>query len=157
MKTNTIALLPAILIAIAIQSGASIDNTNTNQGHPLVHTTAFTETTETTDPDYGPTYRVDPLNEHQRDYRLTYHQTLALERVAPHRREAMARIAFCESGFDADAVGDGGASLGAWQVQPRFWGSVPATLEEQAAQADRIAGVHGLHPWTTADGCDGWR
>jgi len=87
---------------------------------------------------------------------LTLDQWYAVRHFAPERQQAMARIAWCESKFDADAVGDGGRSLGAWQVQPRFWGAVPATLEEQAQQAERIAAEHGTAPWTTRDGCEGW-
>lgn len=87
---------------------------------------------------------------------LTLEQWRAVQHFAPERQQAMARIAWCESGFDADAVGDGGRSLGAWQVQPQFWGEVPATLEEQAQQAERIAAEHGTVPWTTRDGCEGW-
>ena len=87
---------------------------------------------------------------------LTLEQWRAVQHFAPERQQAMARIAWCESKFDADAVGDGGRSLGAWQVQPQFWGEVPATLEEQAQQAERIAAEHGTDPWTTRDGCEGW-
>ena len=87
---------------------------------------------------------------------LTLDQWRAVRHFAPERQQAMARIAWCESKFDAEAVGDGGRSLGAWQVQPRFWGAVPATLEEQAIQAERIAAEHGTIPWTTRDGCEGW-
>jgi len=87
---------------------------------------------------------------------LTLEQWYAVRHFAPERQGIMARIAWCESKFDADAVGDGGRSLGAWQVQPRFWGAVPATLEEQAQQAERIAAEHGTVPWTTRDGCEGW-
>lgn len=88
---------------------------------------------------------------------LTLEQWQAIQHVAPERQGALARIAWCESKWDAQAVGDGGRSRGAWQVQERFWGPVPATLEEQAKQADRIAAEHGLAPWTTAEGCEGWR
>ena len=87
---------------------------------------------------------------------LTLDQWYAVRHFAPDRQQAMARIGWCESKFDAEAVGDGGHSLGAWQVQPRFWGAVPATLEEQAQQAERIAAEHGTAPWTTRDGCEGW-
>jgi hypothetical protein len=87
---------------------------------------------------------------------LTLEQWYAVRHFAPERQGIMARIAWCESKFDADAVGDGGRSLGAWQVQPQFWGEVPATLEEQAQQAERIAAEHGTDPWTTRDGCEGW-
>ena len=87
---------------------------------------------------------------------LTVEQYAAISRIHTSRRYGLARIAWCESRFDAHAVGDGGYSFGAWQVQPRFWGPVPTTLEEQAEQADRIAAEHGLEPWTTRHGCEGW-
>jgi len=87
---------------------------------------------------------------------LTLDQWRAVRHFAPERQMEMARIGWCESRFDPDAVGDGGRSLGAWQVQPLFWGAVPATLEEQAQQAERIAAEHGTLPWTTRDGCDEW-
>jgi len=88
---------------------------------------------------------------------ITLEQWQAIQHIAPERQAALARIGWCESKFQADAVGDGGRSRGAWQVQERFWGAVPATLAEQAKQADRIAAEHGLAPWTTAGGCEGWR
>ena len=88
---------------------------------------------------------------------LTLEQWRAIRHIAPERQVAMARIAWCESRWDAGAVGDGGRSRGAWQVQERFWGTVPDTLEEQAIQAERIAAEHGLDPWSTAGGCEGWR
>jgi len=87
---------------------------------------------------------------------LTLDQWRAVRHFAPERQWEMARIGWCESHFDPNAVGDGGFSVGAWQVQPRFWGPVPATLEEQAIQAERIAAEHGTIPWTTRDGCEGW-
>ena len=87
---------------------------------------------------------------------LTVEQYAAISRIHTSRRYGLTMIAWCESRFDAQAMGDGGHSLGAWQVQPRFWGPVPTTLEEQAEQADRIAAEHGLEPWTTRHGCDGW-
>jgi hypothetical protein len=88
---------------------------------------------------------------------LTYEQWRAISLIHPDRQYALARIAWCESRFNPTEIGDGGRSFGAWQVQERFWGAVPSTLEEQALQADRIAAEHGLAPWTTAEGCDGWR
>ena len=87
---------------------------------------------------------------------LTVEQYAAISRIHTSRRYGLTMIAWCESRFDAQAMGDGGHSLGAWQVQPRFWGPVPTTLEEQAEQADRIAAEHGLEPWTTRHGCEGW-
>ena len=44
---------------------------------------------------------------------LTLDQWRAVRHFAPERQQAMARIGWCESGFDAEAVGDGGRSLGA--------------------------------------------
>ena len=87
---------------------------------------------------------------------LTLDQWQAVRHFAPERQMVMARIGWCESHLDPDAVGDGGHSIGAWQVQPHFWGPVPATLEAQAQQAERIAAEHGTEPWTTRDGCEGW-
>ena len=87
---------------------------------------------------------------------LTVEQYAAISRIHTSRRYDLTMIAWCESRLDAQAMGDGGHSLGAWQVQPRFWGPVPTTLEEQAEQADRIAAEHGTVPWTTRDGCEGW-
>ena len=87
---------------------------------------------------------------------LTVEQYAAISRIHTSRRYDLTMIAWCESRLDAQAMGDGGHSLGAWQVQPRFWGRVPTTLEEQAEQADRIAAEHGLEPWTTRHGCEGW-
>jgi hypothetical protein len=87
---------------------------------------------------------------------LTLDEWRAVRHFAPERQWRMARIGWCESHLDPDAVGDGGLSIGAWQVQPRFWGPVPATLEAQAIQAERIAAEYGLAPWTTRDGCEGW-
>ena len=87
---------------------------------------------------------------------LTLDEWRAVRHFAPERQWEMARIGWCESHLDPNAVGDGGFSIGAWQVQPRFWGPVPGTLEEQAQQAERIAAEHGTAPWTTRDGCEGW-
>ena len=47
-------------------------------------------------------------------------------------------IAAVESEFDPKAVGDGGDSVGAFQVQPKHWGEVSEHLEEQIRQADQI-------------------
>lgn len=87
---------------------------------------------------------------------LTAEQLHALTAIASTRRLALARIGWCESRLEEAAVGDHGESRGAWQVQPRFWGPVPATLLAQARQADGIAAVHGFGPWSTAAGCEGW-
>lgn len=50
----------------------------------------------------------------------------------------MAAIAHTESGGNHKAIGDHGKSRGAFQVQPRFWGDVPDSIEEQVDQANRI-------------------
>ena len=80
----------------------------------------------------------------------------ALALVAPERERDAVRIAFCESGWDTEAIGAAGEQ-GAWQVLARFHGPVGQTLAQQAAQFDRIAAEHGIVPWTTKDGCEQWR
>lgn len=66
-------------------------------------------------------------------------------------------VAECESGdaaaglwADTSAVGDGGRSVGAWQVQPRWWGAVPDGPYGQARQAYAIWLDHGWSPWSCA-------
>lgn len=59
--------------------------------------------------------------------------------VAQTKRPAlMAAIAVKESNGDPTAVGDGGESLGAFQVQPKHWGKVSDDPIQQALQAERI-------------------
>jgi len=50
----------------------------------------------------------------------------------------MAAIAVAESNGDPAAVGDGGESLGAFQVQPKHHGPVSASPVQQALQAEKI-------------------
>jgi hypothetical protein len=50
----------------------------------------------------------------------------------------MAAMAIIESNGNTKAVGDSGQSKGAYQVQAKHWGEVPATATEQAQQAERI-------------------
>jgi len=54
----------------------------------------------------------------------------------------MAAIAVAESNGDPAAVGDGGESLGAFQVQEKHWmkafGPVPVSPVQQALQAEKI-------------------
>jgi hypothetical protein len=50
----------------------------------------------------------------------------------------MASMAIIESNGSTKAVGDSGKSKGAYQVQAKHWGEVPATATEQAQQAERI-------------------
>jgi hypothetical protein len=89
-------------------------------------------------------------------HRLTIEQYNALNEFAPHQRRDFAMIAWCESRWRPGVVGDKGKSHGAFQVQPRFWGTVPATLRAQARHAAGIAAKHGTKPWTTRMGCKGW-
>jgi hypothetical protein len=59
--------------------------------------------------------------------------------------EALA-VAWCESRFDPQAVGDYG-ERGLFQVHPGFWGPVPPDPQGQVAQAHAIWREHGWGPW----------
>ena len=89
----------------------------------------------------------------ERDRSLTLEQWRALQAFPEDQQVLFACIAFHESRWQTDAVGDQGRSRGAWQVQPRFWGEVPPDLAGQAEQAAGIASEHGSRPWTTAGRC----
>lgn len=52
--------------------------------------------------------------------------------------KVLAGIAIVESNGDINAIGDRGESKGAFQVQEKYWGPVPATATEQALQAEKI-------------------
>ena len=54
------------------------------------------------------------------------------------RPALMAAIAVKESNGNPNAVGDSGASKGAFQVQEKHWSKVPASPVDQALQAERI-------------------
>ena len=151
---------PIIVLIIPVIIGALFYSYTPADANTTRNAVTKYETPTTTQPDPVPTtpqpdiaITLEPL---QTVKVLTVEQWHAVRRIHPDRQVALARIAWCESRFDAHAVGDGGYSFGAWQVQPRFWGPVPTTLEEQAEQADRIAAEHGLEPWTTRHGCDEW-
>ena len=61
--------------------------------------------------------------------------------VAVHKTKnppLMAAIAIKESNGRPKAVGDSGASKGAFQVQEKHWTKVPTTATEQALQAEKI-------------------
>jgi hypothetical protein len=53
-----------------------------------------------------------------------------------------------ESGFDPRAIGDGGRSRGAFQVQERYYGPVPKGIFAQMTQHNailgRLVGRHGV-------------
>lgn len=50
-------------------------------------------------------------------------------------------VGIVESGLNHFAVGDSGASKGAYQVQAKHWGKVPKDLYGQTKQADDILTV----------------
>ena len=54
------------------------------------------------------------------------------------KKHLMAAIAVRESNADPKAVGDGGKSKGAFQVQPRHWGVVSRNAEAQARQSEWV-------------------
>lgn len=56
----------------------------------------------------------------------------------PDNRPLVAAVAVVESNGHPQAVGDGGKSKGAWQVQGRHWGEVPRDAAAQALQAEQI-------------------
>lgn len=59
--------------------------------------------------------------------------------VTQTKRPALiAAIAVKESNGDPKAVGDGGDSKGAFQVQEKYWGKVSQNPVDQALQAERI-------------------
>lgn len=79
----------------------------------------------------------------------------ALTQVSPEFEWDVIRIAYCESRWDETQVGAAGEE-GAMQVMARFWGDVPDDLPGQLAQANNIIAAHGIDPWTTKAGCEGW-
>lgn len=62
----------------------------------------------------------------------------AVKAVQPDNRPLVAAVAVVESNGHPQAVGDGGRSRGAWQVQARHWGEVPRDAAAQALQAEQI-------------------
>ncbi len=75
----------------------------------------------------------------------------------PDNRPLVAAVAVAESNGHPQAVGDGGRSKGAWQVQARHWGRVPQDAAAQARQAEQVlmelvAAVEqrGVLRWRTA-------
>ena len=121
---------------------------------PVIRATAIREPVIPTE---TPIPSMFQQNQHLMPVVLSDREWAAIKQFAPQRQYAFARIGWCESGFNEEAIGDGGDSIGAWQVQPKWWGPVPDTLVEQAKQAEAIAAEHGTRPWTTRDGCPEWR
>lgn len=53
-----------------------------------------------------------------------------------------ASLSIEESNGDPNAIGDGGKSFGAFQIQAQHWGPVPKHLDGQAAKAQKILEAH---------------
>ena len=53
-----------------------------------------------------------------------------------------ASLSMEESGGDPNAIGDGGKSYGAFQIQAQYWGHVPRQLDGQADKAQQILEGH---------------
>ena len=68
----------------------------------------------------------------------THPEAMALAVCKTKNPHLMAAIAIKESNGRPKAVGDSGASKGAWQVQEKHWNKVPPTATEQALQAEKI-------------------
>ena len=153
--TATPAPTPASLPAYAPTPRLSGAPTSYPKVHviPVIRATAITEVVIPTE---TPIPSMFEQNQHLMPIVLSDREWEAIKQFAPQRQYAFARIGWCESGFNEDAIGDGGDSIGAWQVQPKWWGPVPDTLVEQAKQAEAIAAEHGTRPWTTRDGCPEW-
>lgn len=63
---------------------------------------------------------------------------MAIAVTQTKRPALMAAVAVIESNGNPKAVGDGGDSKGAFQVQEKHWGKVPKDAASQALQAERI-------------------
>lgn len=75
----------------------------------------------------------------------------AIEAAFPPSEWATAyRVAMCESGGDPDAPTGAAGEEGAFQVIPRYHGTVPSDLLGQAQQAAEIVAEAGWSPWTCA-------
>lgn len=88
-----------------------------------------------------------PLTSEQEEYRKFFakhgspapvEMAKAVTATKPHNRPVLAAVAVIESNGNPKAVGDGGSSHGAFQVQPRHWSKVSSSPVQQALQAERI-------------------
>lgn len=68
----------------------------------------------------------------------THPEAMAKAVLATKKPKLMAAIAIKESNGNPNAVGDSGASKGAFQVQSKHWGPVPTNAVDQALQSERI-------------------
>lgn len=105
-------------------------------------------------PDWTPTPQPNlSMVADDRHRSMTWEQYQALQAFPEDQQLLFACIAYHESRWQTDAVGDNGRAHGAWQVHPRFWGPVPDDLKGQAEQAAEIASEYGSKPWTTSEAC----
>lgn len=75
----------------------------------------------------------------------------AIEAAFPPSEWATAyRVSMCESGGNPDAPTGAAGEEGAFQVIPRYHGTVPSDLLGQAQQAAEIVAEAGWSPWTCA-------
>ena len=68
----------------------------------------------------------------------TQPEVMAKAVLATKKPSLMAAIAIKESNGNPGAIGDNGASKGAFQVQSKHWGVVPNDAIKQALQSERI-------------------
>lgn len=96
----------------------------------------------TEEPKPQPVCHVTDQEKHLADFFMRHGSPQPLEMalaVAKTKNpKLMAAVAVRESNGNPKAVGDGGASKGAWQVQEKHWAKVPTTATEQALQAEKI-------------------
>lgn len=69
-------------------------------------------------------------------------KTMAKTVLKTSRPALYASLSMEESGGDPNAIGDGGKSFGAFQIQAQHWGPVPRQLDGQAAKAQKILEGH---------------
>lgn len=72
-----------------------------------------------------------------------YHESpcpkVMAQTIVNSKRPALyASLSIEESSGDPNAVGDGGKSIGAFQIQPQHWGKVPKQIDGQLQKAEDI-------------------
>lgn len=90
---------------------------------------------------------------------LSLDEWRAIQIAYPENPPLLAKIGTCESGINpSKSVIDenGHRSVGAFMVQPVWWGEVPSDLLGQAKQAASIIREHGTWPFSGAKGCAEW-
>jgi hypothetical protein len=88
-----------------------------------------------------------PLTSEQEEYRKFFakhgspapvEMAKAVTAAKPHNRPVLAAVAVVESSGNPRAIGDGGDSIGAWQIQPKHWGLVSSDPAKHALKAEAI-------------------